>query len=194
MDLPPARRAVILKAYSDLRLMGKCDVDRIPNPNEFPTEDADDIITPLCQMAREMTEDQLVSIAKADYGCDVEKHLAALRKVLKHDQCRFPEGEVWFPAEVVELVGYDPNATGFIGCTALLIINDVIRKERVDLMSFRWMNEAEIYCKLPDDHYGPVPRGIRHIYETYDGGWDPYWEWKPLKIKNDAVYVPYFDS
>lgn len=174
--------------------MGKCDAKSIPNPCEFPTVDADDIIAPLCRIAREMTEEQLGSIAKADYGRDIEKHLTALRKLLKHEQCRFPEDDVWFPAEVVELVGYDPNAKGFIGCTAILIVNDVIRKGRVDLMSFRWMNEAKTYCKLPDDLYGPVLRGIRHIYEAYGGGWDPYREWKPLKIEKDALYVPYFDS
>ncbi len=194
MNLSPARRAVILKAYSELRLMGKCDVDSIPNPSEFPTEDADDIIAPLCQMAREMDEDQLVSIAKADYGRDIERHLAALRKVLKHDQCRFPEDDVWFPVEVVGLVGYDPDAIGFIGCTALLIVDDVKKKIRQVNMSFRWMNEAATYCTLPSSQREPILRGIRYIYERRANAWDPYSEWKSLKIEKDAVYVPYFDS
>lgn len=194
MGLSPARRGVILKAYSELRLMGKCDVDSIPNPSEFPTEDAGDILAPLCQIAREMTEDQLVSIAQADYVCDVEKHLAALHKVLKHDQCRFPEGEVWYPAEVVELTGHCPGANGFIGCTALLIIDDVIRKGWAAQMSFRWMINAKTYCDLPAHQRDPILRGIRHIYETDGDGWNPYWEWKPSKLEGKAYHVPYFDS
>lgn len=194
LSLPSARRAVLLKAYYELHQMGCYEAYSCPNPRQFPSENAASIITTLCLLARNMSEDVLIIIAQADYGYDFEKHLAALRDVIDQPDCRFPKGECCYPADVVELVGFAPEKAGFVGCTALLIINDIISSGHRDYMSFRWENEPDMYCSLPVPQREPILRGIRHLYETARDRWGPYSFGTDKKRDKLAKCIPYFDS
>ena len=194
MNIPPARRAVLLRAYFELYQMGICKSDSFPNPNQYPTKTADELISPLCVLARKMTENELNFVSEADYGCDVRKHLAALYEVLDQPDCRFPKGECWYPNEVVELIGHVPGSTGFVGCTALLIINDILGYGHIEYMSYRWMNNSKAYCGLSDSQREPILRGIRHLYETVEDRWDPTELQFGKKRGKQVICIPYFDS
>ncbi len=194
MNIPPARRAVLLRAYFELYQMGICKADSFPNPNQYPTENADEIMSPLCCLARKMTEDELNFVSQADYGCDVRKHLTALYEVLDQPDCRFPKDECLYPNEVVELISHDPSSMGFVGCTALLIINDIHSSGHHDYMSFRWMNNSKDYCGLSDSQREPILRGIRHLYETDKDGWDPTELQFGKKRDKQVMSIPYYDS
>ena len=84
-------------------------------------------------IAAHVTDEMLECIAQADYGCDSEAHLAALR-VLR-DTGTLPENPGWVPMEVLELIRWSepenpewkPGRTGEFGhwmrafsCAAIL--------------------------------------------------------------------------
>ena len=194
MNISSTRRAVLLRAYFELHQMSRYQADSFLNPRQFPTENADSIITTLCRLARNMSEDDLTIIAQADYGYDFEKHLATLRDVINQPDCRFPKDMCCYPTDVVELVGFAPEKAGFVGCTALLIINDIISSGHHDYMSFRWENEPDVYCSLPAPLREPILRGIRHLYETAIDRWGPYTFGTYKKRDKQAICIPYFDS
>jgi len=52
----------------------------------------------LSAISRHITDEMLAEIAKADYGQDKEKHLAALR--LLRDEGKFVPPMHWYPCEV----------------------------------------------------------------------------------------------
>ena len=64
----------------------------------------------LSAISRHITDEMLAEIAKADYGQDKEKHLAALR--LLRDEGKFVPPMHWYPCEVLEL---NSAATGGSG-------------------------------------------------------------------------------
>lgn len=56
----------------------------------------------LLELSKQITDEMLTLIALADYGRDMEQHLAPLR--LLRDQAIFVEPMEWYPCEVLELV------------------------------------------------------------------------------------------
>jgi hypothetical protein len=68
-----------------------------------PSQDA------LLDFARKRIDDSmLLEIARADYGCDAEAHLAALRPI--RDEGSVVSPMQWQPGEVLELTSYcDPE-------------------------------------------------------------------------------------
>lgn len=87
----------------------------------------------LCEISKHVSDDMLEVIAAADYGMDIEKHMAALRSI--RDEGMFPSKMYWYPAEVLELIRWSepenpewkPGRTGEFGhwmrafsCAALL--------------------------------------------------------------------------
>ncbi len=78
----------------------------------------------LSQLTKTITESELQYIAALDYGQDSEKHLAALRSVVFHQDGDLQEGLLWHPYEVIEL-GAHSLAPGhereFFFCTILVL-------------------------------------------------------------------------
>jgi hypothetical protein len=58
----------------------------------------------LVEVSKHISDDMLVHIARADYGKDQEKHLAALRLI--RDQRIFVEPMCLYPCEVLEFRTY----------------------------------------------------------------------------------------
>jgi len=56
----------------------------------------------LREIFRHVDDEMLKEIAAADYGQDVERHLAALRPI--RDTCIFPPDLIWYPMEALELI------------------------------------------------------------------------------------------
>jgi hypothetical protein len=84
-------------------------------------------------IAAHVTDEMLECISMADYGCDCEHHLAALRQL--RDSGTLPDNPGWVPMEVLELIrwsepenpGWKPGRTGEFGhwmrafsCAAIL--------------------------------------------------------------------------
>lgn len=64
----------------------------------------------LREISRHIDDHMLTSIASADYGRDVDQHLAALRQI--RDTGTFPPKMYWFPAEVLELFRWSDSGCG----------------------------------------------------------------------------------
>ncbi|MDX8354152.1 hypothetical protein SLH47_17440 [Cognatiyoonia sp. IB215182] len=145
------------------------------------TRTADEILPKLCDVARMMDEPTRKSVAAADYGSDIDKHLKALNDVLSSETCLFPKNEFWYPSEVVELVSHVRSTRGFVTCTALLLANALKGRDNIGWFEFRWERLAVDYNALPDGVRGPILAGIRYLYEADENflwyserkDWDP---------------------
>lgn len=143
------------------------------------------ILPKLCHLARGMDQPTRKSIAAGDYGDKIEKHLEALENVLSRDDCRFAEGEYWYPSEVVELVAHVRSTPGFVQCTALLLANALPTNDAMGWFEFRWERLAIEYNKLPDSVRPPILAGIRYLYEA-----DNEFIWHSHKESWNPVLAP----
>jgi hypothetical protein len=162
---PDTLRAAVangLRRAVDLGLMA---LDTPPGADGV-TRPAEAIAEPLLRIARAMRPDELDAVALADYGNDAERHLAALKDVIRNRAGLFPEGEAWFPAEAVERVAHDPEAPGFEGCTALMLVNVLAQGALQGDVSFRWQHLAPAYTSLRPSARDPVLAAVRYLYET----------------------------
>ncbi|WP_394177911.1 hypothetical protein [Yoonia maritima] len=130
------------------------------------TRTAEQILPQLCEIAKSMDEPTRKSVAAADYGCDIDRHLEALNDVLSSETCLFPNDEAWYPSEVVELVSHVRATSGFVPCTALLLANALQGRDNVGWFEFRWSNLAADYNVLPKTVRAPILAGLRFIYES----------------------------
>lgn len=130
------------------------------------TRTAEQILPKLCEVAKAMDEPTRKSVAAADYGCDIDRHLEALNDVLSSETCLFPQDEVWYPSEVVELVSHVRATSGFVPCTALLLANALQGRVNVGWFEFRWSNLAADYNDLPKSVRAPILAGLRFLYES----------------------------
>lgn len=136
-----------------------------PNKSRL-TRTADQILPKLCEVAKAMDEPTRKSVAAADYGCDIDRHLEALNDVLSSETCLFPKDDVWYPSEVVELVSHVRATSGFVPCTALLLANALQGSDNVGWFEFRWSNLAADYNDLPESVRTPILAGLRFLYES----------------------------
>ena len=119
----PPIRAAIMNGLDQGRKHRLISDEVRPSLRDCTTKPVEEVINPLLQIAKSLTEEEREWIAHADYGADVKKHLRALNELLQTNDCIYPSGEVWFPTEVVELVSHDSAYLGFVGCTAIVLIN-----------------------------------------------------------------------
>ncbi len=193
-DMPRAWAATLARGFA--MALDVHDIDAAPRPTKqmFLSEDKAAIIAPLVALARRLEGAMIDAVASADYGYRADEHATALLAVLADEACKFPAGERWFPAEVVELTGHDPtNGATFLPCICLLILDDLHNAGSFDQMSYRWMNNADLFLGALEAFRNPILRGIRHVMEQdFPDNWDPYFEWKPSKIETLARFVPWF--
>jgi hypothetical protein len=133
----------------------------------------DEVLPRLCDLARSVDQATCNSIAAADYGQDTARHLEALRDVLSKEDCQFPNNDVWYPSEVVELVAHVRSTPGFVPCTALLLANALPTNDEMGWFDFRWHTLAADYNALPDSARAPILAGMRYLYEA-DAEFMPY--------------------
>lgn len=137
----------------------------LPDENRL-TRETEQVLPWLCEVARSMDEPTRKSVAAADYGCDIERHLEALNSVLSSETCLFPKDDFWYPSEVVELVSHVRATPGFVPCTALLLANALQGRDNVGWFEFRWSNLAADYNELPKNVRDPILAGLRSLYES----------------------------
>ena len=128
----------------------------------------------LVKIARSATEEEILHIARADYGCGCDRHLSELRKVIRDQGCVFAESQGWYPSEVVELVSHVPTEPAFAVATAILLNHCIHKGDLQGSTDFRWENNAAAYLAMAPVLRDPVLAGFRAIYE-FDDGWSPYY-------------------
>ena len=186
---PDAIRAALMNGFEEARNHSLISSEIRPTNSDLVTNAEDDVLEKLKDLARSLTLEEQSEIATADYGTEVERQLEALQLLLKTNDCRFPD--TWFPAEVVELVSHVPSASGFAGCTALVLINAIYDGDHVNNASFRWRANKLSYLDLPFDARSSVMAAFRHLYETVPI-WNPFEdEFAPERLPNHA-FVPWF--
>ena len=140
-----------------------------PSQADCVTRDSATIAEPLLRIARAMRPDELDSVARADRDQEADSHLAALKDVIRNRNGIFPDGDAWYPTEVVELVAHRAENPGFEGCTALLLLNALADGDMEKHFTFRWPRLGAEYCALRPSARDPVLAGIRYLYETDPG-------------------------
>lgn len=170
--LAPRARAVLLAGFVAIRKRQREPVFDAPDTCLLISTDRSAIMVALRQIATSMSEDALINIANADYGCGVDRHLEALREVLAAPDGWRTQERLWYPSEVVELVSHVPDQAGFAGATALMLMDAIEAEDIRGDMDYRWQNNAKAYFAMPEA--GPILAGFRHLYETIPE-WNPYW-------------------
>ncbi len=169
LTLEPVTRAAILNGY-DAAIANDLtpDSDALRNvpADQRLSRSMDDVASALLDVARSMPDNVRQEVAHADYGTDVQRHLAALNAVLQRPDGRFSEDEYWYPSEVVELVAYDPAAPGFVPCTALLLANALNGNDTRDWFQSRWPDNSIAYHDLPGDLRDTIMGGLRALYQS----------------------------
>lgn len=138
----------------------------LPKEQDYQTRTADVIVEQLVRIARSMRRDELYEVAQADHGTDIEKHFAALMDVIGTRDGIFPEGERWYPSEVVELTAHIPAPPGYEGCLAILLLNALKHGDQFGWFDVRWEGQGASICALRPSTRDPILAGIRHLYET----------------------------
>ncbi len=165
-DWPATLRAAVANGLRRAVELSAIKLQMPPTDADCQTHQPTEIAESLLRIARSMRRDELHAVAGADHGCDIEKHFAALMEVIGKRDGIFPEGEVWYPAEVIELTANVPSAPGFEGCTAILLLNAIAHGDHTGWFDFRWPLHGAAYCALRPSTRDPILAGIRHIYET----------------------------
>jgi hypothetical protein len=163
---PASLRAGVANGLRQAVSLDQINLPTLPMDQDYLSHSADLIADHLLRIARSMRRDELYEVARADYGCDLEKHFAALMEVIGKRDGIFLETEFWHPSEVVENTSHVSTAAGFQGCTALLLLNALKRGDPRGDFDFRWPRLSAVYCALRPSVRDPILAGIRHLYET----------------------------
>ncbi|MDB5664501.1 hypothetical protein, partial [Cypionkella sp.] len=165
-DWPATLRAAVANGLRRGVELGAITLDAPPTDADCQTRQPAEIAAPLLRIARSMRRDELYAVAQADRGEDLERHFAALMNVIGNRDGIFPEGEVWYPSEVVELRAEVPSAPGFEGCTAILLLNVLKRGDQAGWVTQSWLWQGAAYCAQRPSARDPILACIRHLYET----------------------------
>lgn len=165
------------------------DGDAAPSHDDRLSVDIPGTSERLVKIARSATEEEILHIARADYGCGCDKHLSELRKVIRDQACVFAESQGWYPSEVVELVSHVPTEPGFAVATAVLLNHCIHKRDLQGSTDFRWENNAAAYLAMAPVLRDPVLAGFRAIYEL-DDGWSPYYSALFDISENRAILLP----
>jgi len=167
---PAPIRAALMQAFEHLRQHHLAPEECRPRPDDLITARLQDLEPLLIARARQMTLSEIDHISRADYGCDVARHKAALILLLADPHLAYPPAEVWFPAEVVELVSHLPGAPGHVPCLAIVLLDALRSGDHTGNARNRLESQFLQIAGLPE-----APQffaAFRHLYEA-DGNWNP---------------------
>ena len=167
---PAPVRAALMHGFDHLGRHGLAPEDCQPTPGDLATTALETLEPHLIACARRMTVSELDHTARADYGCDVAMHRAALVTLLSDPMVAYPHGEVWFPAEVVDLVSNLPGAPGHVPCLAIVLLHALRDGDQRSNASFRLEGQFAQIAALPEAAL--FFAAFRHLYET-DPDWNP---------------------
>ncbi len=166
---PPIRAALVngLQRLVELGLFQGADVTQLSERVTLPRRLVE---SALIRIGRKMSADEIEHVARADYGCDVVRHRTALRAVLDHPELAYPDGEAWYPAEVVELVSHVPGQPGHVPCLAIVLLDALRTGDAQGNAEYRLQQQFTELSELGSDLRDPLFAAFRHLYESV-----PHW-------------------
>ncbi len=188
-QLPPRLRGPLARAAGRTADLHRFPDRAVPTGDDKVSVDLAGISERLVKIGQAVTEEEIQHIARADYGCDRDRHLSALRQVIFNQDCVFTDAQGWYPSEVVELVSHVPTEPAFAVATAILLNHCIHKGDLQGSTDFRWENNAAAYLALPPELRGPILAGFRAIYES-DDNWSPYYSALFDSAENRAVLLP----
>jgi hypothetical protein len=109
--------------------------------------------TMLDHLIATITDDELRFIASADYGQDIDTHMAALRRVFEQ-KGKFEADQSWHPYEVVELTSHTlkpGHEREFALCTLLILQAVADGADRHTDLELKFDDRAADYQALPPE-------------------------------------------
>ena len=175
---PPPVRAALMNGFERLRHHCLLPVDCKPAQEDLLTRSQSEVEDLLIPIARRMTPAEIESIAAADYGMDIARHKRALKELLDSPSLAYPKGEVWYPAEVIELTSHVQGAAGWLPCTAIVLLDAVRDLDGMSNAEWRFEQQWYDYARLPDEPRSAIHAALRYLYEG-DEFWDPVFKGTP---------------
>lgn len=167
---PPAVRAALMQGFRLYRqIRGAENVDP-PSSADLVTHPLDEVAAALMPIGRRMTAAERDHVARADYGCDVARHRAALDVLLADPELAYPEGDLWYPAEVVELVSHVPGQPGHVPCLAIVLLNALRTGDDRGDAEYRLAQQHDVIAAFEPGVRDPFLAAFRHLYES-----SPHW-------------------
>lgn len=165
-------RAALMVAFDHLRRRGNVGEVCTPTAEELATCPAARIEAALITIARQMSAVDLDHVARADYGCDADRHRSALHDLLADPRVSYPPDDRWYPAEVVGLVSHVPGDPGHIPCLAIVLLDALRTGDLHGNASFRLEQQFGDIDRLPRIARHTFLAAFRHLYEVHPT-WDP---------------------
>ncbi|UHQ20659.1 hypothetical protein LVB87_05820 [Lysobacter sp. KIS68-7] len=126
-----------------------------------------------------MTDAELRYIAGRDYGCELDAHLTALRRVLFDQRGEFAAGDNGYPYEVVELCAHhleQGHEREFALCTLLVIRAAATGFDRSTSLELKFDAQADSYQALPPPLRDAILAALMEVELEGDvplSRWDP---------------------
>jgi hypothetical protein len=169
---PAPVRAALMNGFDRVRHHGLAPDPCRPAPADCVTHRRSDLEPTLIALARQMTTAEQDHIARADYCQDATRHHAALVNLLADPELAYPPGEVWFPAEVVELISHVPGEPGHVPCLAIVLLDALRTGDDRGDADYRLGTQFGDILALPRPKRAVLIAAFRHIYETKQT-WNP---------------------
>lgn len=187
--LPTPLRAALMNGFKQLHQLNLVKIDPVVTPKYCLSQTPEAVCAPLCAIAKAASDEALLEVSHGDYGEGVEKHFAALKRVIHSQNCVFHSDQTWYPHEVVSLAAYSPELSEGQWCLALLLV-DAVSGSDIDCGSeFRWEKFAHDYTRFPAASRRYIMAGFRYIYE-HDEWWEPYATWSDRQFSRDGLVIP----
>lgn len=187
---PASVRAALMNGFDHLRHGGQAPEICAPTPEEQITWPLERVESALISIARQMTPEERDHVARADYGCDAARHREALEVLLRGSRMAYPPGEVWFPAEVVELVSHVPGQPGHVPCLAIVLLEALRTGDRHGNASFRFEQQFSEVAGLHPPACAAFFAAFRHLFEA-ERDWNPSLTGGSLPL--DQSTIPWTD-
>jgi len=169
---PSPIRAALMNGAQRLSYLGLADLVDPPTLSDLLTTPLRLLAPPLIAIARRMTPEERDQVARADYGCDVARQRAALEVLLDDPAVAYPEGEYWFPAEVVELVSHVPGKPGHVPCLAIVLLDALRNGDRQGNAEYLLAQQFADIAALAPQARDTLFAAFLHLYETCPS-WSP---------------------
>lgn len=163
---PPRIRAALMNGVQRLADLGLLALPDRPSPAELLTMPLQGLAPPLIAIARRMAPDERDHVAHADYGNDSARHRAALERLLDDPALAYPDGDAWYPAEVVELVSHVPGQPGHVPCLAIVLLDALRTGDAQGNAEFRLGQQAAAIAALAPPVRDTFHAAFRHLYES----------------------------
>lgn len=169
---PAAIRAALMNGICAMRTWNLGEGIDPPSCEELVTFSMQPVASALIRIGRQMTVEEMGHVARADRGCDVARHRAALEVLLEEPGLAYPDGEFWYPAEVVELVSHVPGMPGYVPCLAIVLLAALRNGDAQTDGQHRLAQQSDAIAALAPEVREPFFAAFRHLYESIP-------EWSP---------------